>query len=544
MFVAVRRYKIRLDAVDDVTRHVQAGYVPIVSQVPGFVEYYWVNAGNGLLVSVGVFADQAAAETSTRLAADYVREHLAALVRNPPEVLEGEVLLHTVAQLPPRSPRSSPAADTAAPGAAPVERMRSAEQSLRPSNTPPGADRQQDRLVPTLERLLAPQATGINDILDQTSQLVAETLHADKVDAFLYHPEVDTLIALGVSHTPLARHQRARGLDRQPLANGGRAVSVFQTGTPYRTGHADQDPEELLGIKHGLGIRSMLAVPLEVDRQRRGVLVVASTLPDQFSLEDLRLLEAVARWVGLVLQRAEQPHRTTAAELVTILAHDLRGPLTSLHGRLELIRARAAREQRQRDVQDVAAAQQVLDRLQQLTADLLDTAQLEQGTFALAPEFIDLAALARESAATARAPTFDIQVQAPDELPVEADPRRMRQALAHLLRNARQHAPDGGGVRLEVSTEPGTAGMWAVLTVHDSGPGIAPDLLPRLFTPFAVGPGTPGLGLGLYLARGIAEAHGGTLTVDSTPGSGTSVRLAFPLGQAFDGAPERSGRRR
>ena len=69
----------------------------------------------------------------------------------------------------------------------------------------------------------------------------------------------------------------------------------------------------------------------------------------------------------------------------------------------------------------------------------------------------------------------------------------------------------------------------AVITVQDSGPGIAPDLLPRLFARFSSGGDKNGLGLGLYLARGIAAAHGGTLAVDSTPGKGASFCLELPL---------------
>ena len=96
MHVAIRQYKIRLDAVDDVTQHVAEGFVPLIRNVPGYVAYYWINAGNGFLVSVGVFEDRAAAEASTRLAADYVRAHLSALVRNLPEVIEGEVIVRDV----------------------------------------------------------------------------------------------------------------------------------------------------------------------------------------------------------------------------------------------------------------------------------------------------------------------------------------------------------------------------------------------------------------------------------------------------------------
>jgi signal transduction histidine kinase len=83
-------------------------------------------------------------------------------------------------------------------------------------------------------------------------------------------------------------------------------------------------------------------------------------------------------------------------------------------------------------------------------------------------------------------------------------------------------------VIVELTTERRKGGNVAVITVKDAGPGITPDLLPRLFTRFTSGGAKRGLGLGLYLARGIAQAHGGTLTVDSTPGKGASFRLELP----------------
>ncbi len=96
MHIAVRQYHIHPRHVEEVTRQVETGFVPLVRQSPGFVEYYWLNAGNGRVVSVGIFQDQPSAEASTRMAADYVRKFLYELVRNPPEVIEGEVLLHAV----------------------------------------------------------------------------------------------------------------------------------------------------------------------------------------------------------------------------------------------------------------------------------------------------------------------------------------------------------------------------------------------------------------------------------------------------------------
>jgi hypothetical protein len=94
MYIAIRRYRAPLNAVDEITQQVETGFLPLLKQSPGFIEYYWLNADNGFLVSVGMFADREAAEESTRMAADYVRQFIPLLARNPPEVSEGEVLVH------------------------------------------------------------------------------------------------------------------------------------------------------------------------------------------------------------------------------------------------------------------------------------------------------------------------------------------------------------------------------------------------------------------------------------------------------------------
>src|SRR2546421_9139980 len=107
----------------------------------------------------------------------------------------------------------------------------------------------QDRLLVTLDRLLELPRTGVNWMLNQAAQLVAEALGADKVDIFLHEPATDTLVALGASDTPMGRRQYAIGMDRLLLMNGGRLVDVFLTGVPCLTGHADQDAEGLFGVK-------------------------------------------------------------------------------------------------------------------------------------------------------------------------------------------------------------------------------------------------------------------------------------------------------
>jgi signal transduction histidine kinase len=108
------------------------------------------------------------------------------------------------------------------------------------------------------------------------------------------------------------------------------------------------------------------------------------------------------------------------------------------------------------------------------------------------------------------------------------DPERVRQALENLLANALRHAPEGTCVRLDLRRDRRPTGAWVLLSMSDEGPGVAPELLPHLFERFTAGAGSQGLGLGLYLARRIAEAHGGTLTVQSSPGAGACFTISLP----------------
>ncbi|WP_416981085.1 hypothetical protein [Streptomyces sp. T028] len=93
MYAAVRRYEGVTDPAE-AGRLVDEGFVPLMREVPGFVAYYWLDAGDGVMVSTSVFQDRAGAEESIARAADFVRDHLAALLPNPPQVTAGEVVAH------------------------------------------------------------------------------------------------------------------------------------------------------------------------------------------------------------------------------------------------------------------------------------------------------------------------------------------------------------------------------------------------------------------------------------------------------------------
>ena len=161
------------------------------------------------------------------------------------------------------------------------------------------------RLLETLQNVLAIQELDLRGALTQACNQITEALRSDKVDIFLYVAESESLVALGTSDTEVGRLQHRIGMERQPIANGGVAARVFQSGEPYQTGHADQDPDHLRGMIEGLGVRSEISVPLDVHGERRGVLSAVSVQPEFFTEADLPFLQAVASWIGMVTQRAE-----------------------------------------------------------------------------------------------------------------------------------------------------------------------------------------------------------------------------------------------
>lgn len=398
----------------------------------------------------------------------------------------------------------------------------------------------EDPRLRALEQLLALPAAELRPTLDTAGQLISELLHADKVDVFLFEQSSQSLVAVGTSQTPMAHLQKSLGLDRMPLANGGRAVQVYETETPFRTGRQEEDPDELPGIKHRLGVRSSLMVPLPIGMETRGVLAVSSARNDFFTDHDLRFLQAVARWVGMVAHRVElvqeltklavkQARRKAAEELITVLAHDMANHLLPLQARIQLIQRRAARKQEPEDLRDATGAAASLRSLTRLINDLLDVGRLDQGLFTLRPQPVDLTGLVRELAATASTPERPVHFDAPEELVTVADPDRVRQVLENLVANALKHSPPGRPVDIGVRTQPRAEGPCVRVTVSDQGPGIPAEQVPTLFERFTRGPGSTGLGIGLYLARRIAEAHGGTLEVVSTSSAGTRFELTLPV---------------
>ena len=214
-------------------------------------------------------------------------------------------------------------------------------------------------------------------------------------------------------------------------------------------------------------------------------------------------------------------------EFIAMVTHELRTPVTAIKGFAQLMQRRGARA----EMVDVIAAE--ADRLQRLVGDLLDVSRLDARQLELRRSSVDLAATARAVAdqATVLSEEHAVVVDAP-EGPLEGwwDRERLGQVLHNLVANAIKYSPSGGEVRVRVED----LGQQARVSVADQGIGIAADALPRLFDRFyrteaAAASGTTGLGVGLYIAKSLVEAHGGQIWADSGgEGHGTTFTFTLP----------------
>jgi two-component system, OmpR family, sensor kinase len=400
-----------------------------------------------------------------------------------------------------------------------------------------------ERLLDTLERLLALPAGDIRATLTHVCNVLADATGCDKVDAFLYDAGRDSLVAVGNSTQPLSALQRRLGLDVLPLSNGGRAVEAYRTGQAARLGRVEDDPIELKGIKEALGVRSLVAMPLDVGAKRRGALMLTSRTHDFFTEDDARFVAAAGRWVGIVAHHAEltaeigrsaeeRGRRAGAEELVTVVAHDLRNYITPIATRLEILRLRAAQAGRDEDLEDIAALGASVTRLGGLVNEVLDVARIDRGIYHMAQESLDIGALVRrviEGFSTA-AHVVHLRVQDGDPIRVSGDAPRLHQCIGNLVANALQKSPADAPVSVFVTSGSSHDGKpVARVEVIDQGPGIPEDVLPHVFERFYTGRRSEGgLGIGLYLGKRIALQHGGDLTVESRPGAGARFSLILP----------------
>jgi signal transduction histidine kinase len=216
------------------------------------------------------------------------------------------------------------------------------------------------------------------------------------------------------------------------------------------------------------------------------------------------------------------------------VSHELRTPLTTIRGNVDLLRRGAADDAVERATA-LDAIEGEVDRMSRLVADLLLLAQAEAGmTLEKQPVELDTLILEvyrqAQLMSAARFPTGDrvaIRLGHEDQAIVEGDPDRLKQLLLNLVDNALKYTPPGGMVTLSLYRDQ----AWVRISVEDTGVGIPPDVLPHVFDRFyrAQREGRKGVGLGLSIARWIADAHDGHLSVESAVGEGTTFTISLPL---------------
>jgi signal transduction histidine kinase len=235
-------------------------------------------------------------------------------------------------------------------------------------------------------------------------------------------------------------------------------------------------------------------------------------------------VRSVARAFNSMSARLEANEARRRGFLADV-THELRTPLALIQGQAEAIAdgVYAADADHLKPILDAART------LEGLIEDLRTLALSDAGNLVLARERVDLRELIEdvlagfgaqaEAAGQSLGATF-----AEEPLLADADPARLRSVLANLVGNALQHTPQGGSVTVVATRQESEV----AIRVADTGEGIPDDLLPRVFERFVKEPGSPGSGLGLAIARDIVTAHGGSIEIESRPGSGTAVGFMLP----------------
>ncbi|HYR06569.1 MAG TPA: ATP-binding protein, partial [Longimicrobium sp.] len=327
-------------------------------------------------------------------------------------------------------------------------------------------------------------------------------------------------------------------LDADAGPYGDAVAEVLAAGRPRLVaGPASADAAEgngILALPRELAPRAALVVPLTARGAVAGALILARTGRRRFGPADVEAAEELGVLAGLAMHNATlyaQAQRATQMrdEVLGVVAHDLRNPLMAISMYAHVLHETGLTRQQAEWLEVVLRN---TERMNGLIQDLLDISALEAGRLRVQPAPCAVAPLLAEALQLlepqARAAGVRLSRAEGGEVPaVVADRDRVLQVLSNLLGNAVKFTPAGGGVQLAAEARGGEV----VFTVRDDGPGIGADDLPRVFDRFWQGRGTRrgGAGLGLAIARGIVESHGGRIGVESTPGAGSTFFFSLPV---------------
>ncbi|UQA58825.1 ATP-binding protein [Polyangium aurulentum] len=356
---------------------------------------------------------------------------------------------------------------------------------------------------------------------------------------------------LAVFHVDPARQEALRELGRwwsRPDSLHG-SMQVARTGEPvvfYEVPRGmpeanAKDPEHR-ALLRTLDVASYMAVPMRLGERIFGVLSFGmSGSARRFTPDDVTFAADLAWRAASAIENASlyaeaQRASRVREEILAIVSHDLRNPLTSiLTGAGMLLRDVSAGRAVLKRAEMIQRAAQ---RMNNLIEDLLDFARIQSGQLKVEPTIVEPEALLQETVDAfeeiARERSVILQFDAADPMPrVHCDPKRVLQVLSNLVGNAVKLVPAAGSVALRARR----AGEQVVLSVIDSGPGIPAEDLPHVFDRYWRGKNTKykGSGLGLSIAKAIVEAHGGRIWAESEVGVGSTFSFSLPVAEEREG---------
>lgn len=347
----------------------------------------------------------------------------------------------------------------------------------------------------------------------------------------------NTLAEISSTGIPSATREQYR---RVPLDTPVPIVEAASSGRPFFFEALDElfaDYPQLVQGVLSLGHQSFAVLPLSLRGKTTGSLSLSFAEQRSFSADDRAFLSSIASQCAQAIERARLYAQAEAAvrardSLVAIASHDLRGPLTALLGQAELLARRAERAGLEPHL--LASAQtiaQQASRLDRMIGSLLDLSQLQGGQLTLALTPLDLHSLLQRLTETLQPSLSQHQLalEAAGPAPLLGDEVRLEQVFYNLIGNAVKYSPAGGAIRVRLWRQH----QQHCIEVRDEGLGIPPEALPRLFDQFYRAPNVAsglivGMGLGLYLVREIVTRHGGSVSVASIEGQGSSFTVLLP----------------
>jgi PAS domain S-box-containing protein len=338
---------------------------------------------------------------------------------------------------------------------------------------------------------------------------------------------------LAAAHVDEAREPLVGAV--QPFVERALASGAVQCAYRYDDSEIDgahPDADERARIR-ALEPRSILAIPFSLHGRVAGVIELIYCAPSgrHYDQTDVLLASAVCQRAALALDNARlyrdlKTALTAREDMLAVVAHDLRNPLAAIRLQAELLERRIS----DGDLRKLVGRQkQAVYSTLRLVDDLLDAAALDAGAVSLDFGEHPVVGLVDSATAMFAAQAAEKRIRIESDVPhpfsvVRCDAQRIVQALGNLIANAVKFAPQGGEVR--VAARRGSGGA-VELVVSDDGPGISNEMRPHLFERFWKGQKL-GTGLGLYIARRIVGAHGGSIEVDSAPGRGSTFTISLP----------------